>query len=709
MHRDDVRYLLINVPLTDPTALYHSIPYLVGATAAAGFGGWRCLDANIEALNYLATPEQVQDVLNQADRVRADLERKVQLSRGDQLLYRYALRGVGLRCDSVQRAIGILRDPEAFYDYGAYRQATLVLRRWLDVLSIRGFPGQFGDFTLRINNVGNLSSLDDLTNPAFIERITAPLAPYFETTFNQLLGEQTWNFVGLSINYVSQLPFGLAIARQIRQRLPNTVLCVGGTEISDIIKCLRNPADIWRLLRECDAVVGGEGESALVSVLQAIARERPLPSKQPGLLLRDSVPVLNGLSVSYENVAELPAPRYDTFDLGRYWSPEPVLLYSPSRGCYWNKCTFCDYGLNTDLPTSPSRNRPVDSVVDELRRASRYARTFYFSVDAIAPAHLRRLAQAIVANGLNIHWSAELRLEKSLLKGMAQELRDSGCVAISFGYESGTQRILDLIDKGVRIEQVPELLSELARLGIAAQMMGFIGFPTETPEEARRTFEFLLDHRDLWTLAGIGDFILTPGAIVARRFQDFGIRSIDPFEGDDIVRTLYWIDSEGRAHFDGGGHDATVQPLAERVINFVDDRPFVGGIDSAHSILYFARYGRALVPADQRDALSTDPIVQTEYYSTPLRDVQSFFGRAALAEYHRAQRVKGQSARLADITAWLDETSEPQPAAGDGEVLAIYPNGNFMPHTAELAEFERQASPAYHRVKELLLRESGIV
>ncbi len=153
MLREDVRYLVINVPITDPTASYHSIPYLFGASAGAGFTGFRGIDANIDALNFLAQPAQLAELLDEAAGMRHELERRTPLTRGEQLNYRYALRAVGLQPDSVARAIGILRDPERFYDYGSYRQATLVLKRWLDVLSLRGFAGQFGDFTLRINNL----------------------------------------------------------------------------------------------------------------------------------------------------------------------------------------------------------------------------------------------------------------------------------------------------------------------------------------------------------------------------------------------------------------------------------------------------------------------------------------------------------------------------------------------------------------------------
>ncbi|HEY3058251.1 MAG TPA: radical SAM protein [Chloroflexota bacterium] len=710
MLREDVRYLVINVPITDPTASYHSIPYLFGASAGAGFTGFRGIDANIDALNFLAQPAQLAELLDEAADMRHELERRTPLTRGEQLNYRYALRAVGLQPDSVARAIGILRDPERFYDYGSYRQATLVLKRWLDVLSLRGFAGQFGDFTLRINNLGSLCSVSDLTSDEYIQRITRPLQPYFESEFDAVLREHEWHLVGLSVNYIGQLPFAIRMAKQIRQVLPNTLLCVGGTEISDELKCLRDKADIWKLFPECDAAVGGEGESVLMALLRSIASGKPLPEGQPGLVLREGSLPIASMPVMYENMAELPAPRYDVFDLSQYWSPEPVLLYSPTRGCYWNKCTFCDYGLNTDMPTSPSRNRPIEAVIEELRHIAQYARTLYFSVDAIAPAYLRKLSQAIAASGLDIHWSAELRLEKSMIKdGMADELRKAGCVAVSFGYESGCQRILDLINKGVRLEQVPELLSELSRVGIAAQMMGFVGFPGETIAEASQTFEFLLENRANWTLAGIGDFLLTPGASVAKRPADFGIRDVGPFDGDDIVRTLYWTDGEGRTHFDGGGHDAAIEPLAERVVNFVDDRPFVGGIDSAHSILYFAHYGAVLVPPEKRDSLTDDPILVTERYSTPLSGVDTFTARGDLVDFHRQRRARGRSTNLAELQAWLAEELPPVTEASGGERLAIYPNGHFMRETNELADFERDASAAYHTLKAILLRESGIV
>src|SRR5687767_12111186 len=86
--RESVGYLLVNTPLTDPTAPYHSISYLVGTAAAAGFTGFKALDANVQALNFLASRERMEALLETCAARRAELERKPRLTRLDQAAYR---------------------------------------------------------------------------------------------------------------------------------------------------------------------------------------------------------------------------------------------------------------------------------------------------------------------------------------------------------------------------------------------------------------------------------------------------------------------------------------------------------------------------------------------------------------------------------------------------------------------------------------------
>lgn len=701
-----VRYLLINTPLTDPTTPYHSIPYLVGATHSAGFKGYSCLDVNIEVLNYLAQREQVSELLDHCKKLQIDLEKKLRLTRGEQILYRYALKANGLKSDSVLAAIQVMKDEESFYNYNVYRQAVMLLNRWMDVLSVQGFPGQFNGFYLNIQGVVNLSSIKDLTNEALLDKINHPFSKYFNGPFIKVINESKWDIVGLSVNYMLQLPFAIWMCKQIRKLLPKTTIFLGGTEVSDIIKYLNDPNLIWKLFPSCNFIIVGEGESTLTEILTTIKNRQPLPMKSPGLLVQGEFISSTKLPVRYEDIFNSSEPKYDVWNWSNYWSPEPVILYSPTRGCYWNKCTFCDYGLNTDSPTSPSREKPVEVVISEISNISKFAKTFYFAVDAMSPIYLRKLANALVESNISIKWGAELRLERSFKKDLATNLKLSGCVCISFGYESGSQRILNLIDKGVKLLDIPAILAQLSEANIGAQMMGFIGFPSETAEEALETFEFLQRNRQLWALAGIGDFILTPGAIVAKRSQDFGIKEIVPCPGDDITRWLHWIDESNRYRIPGDMRTETINSMNRNLKLIPSDRPFVGGIDSGHSILYFAKFGRNLIPPTG-DVCSTQSLVETVFYETPHSVVGKFASNETIREYRKEQYSHGKSITFEEIELWLNEYPRDQELNNtrNSTTLEIYPSGDFT----STSSLSHSMTPAFEELKKLLLMSKGIL
>ncbi|SEL15127.1 B12-binding domain-containing radical SAM protein [Streptacidiphilus jiangxiensis] len=594
----EVPYLLVSPPVTDPTTAYHSIPYLVGATRAAGHTRCGCVDANLDAFEYLAAPERFGAALEEARRVRAEVESAPSPTRRDELRYRLSLAAEGLDATAAREAVRIFQDPELFYHPPTYAQAVGVMGRWLDLLSLHTPVGVLDGFSMRGKSGVNLCSTADLADQSVIDAVARPFEGYLDEVFRRQLLDEPWEVVGFSIGYTSQLPVALRMARLVRAVLPEAVVVLGGTEIGDLVKYTGDRDRLWQVLRDVDLVVPGEGEAALVGILDAVRDGRPL-SGITGVMTRDRADT----PVVYGSVATPPAPAYDVWDWARYWSPEPVLLYSPTRGCYWNKCTFCDYGLNTDRPTSPSRERPIASVLADLTEARAIGRYVYFAVDAMSPRYLRGLSAALAGSDLDLRWAAELRLERTFPeRAVGQLLADSGCVAVSFGYESGSQRILDLIDKGVKIANVPAVLKELADSGVAAQMMGFTGFPTETTQEAYATHEFLHEHEELWTTAGIGLFSLTPGSIVAKEPERFGVEALAPSRSDDVRRYLPWRDmSTGEIHWPDGTDPRIPQEYVARTRRVEFDRPWTGGIDSAHTLLYFGRYGRALLPEPTAD------------------------------------------------------------------------------------------------------------
>lgn len=671
----DLPYLLLNPPFTDPTTPYHSIPYLVGAAREAGYVGERCVDANLDALEYLARPEQCAVLIARAREVRARIDAAAVRTRGDELRYRQALAAEGLTPESVQGAIAVLRDPEHFYHLPTYKHAVSVLYRWCDLFSLDMPPGLLDSFSLRLQAAASLCSTTDLSDPDVIDAISSPFAGYLETEFAALLAERQWRVIGLSVNYAAQLPVALKMARMIREHVPRAVVVFGGTEVCDLVKYALSRSAVWRVFRDADAIVPGEGETPLVALLDAVRTGTPLAGIA-GVLTPDAT---SGAAerIHYENVAALPTPAFDVWDWRRYWSPEPVILYSPTRGCYWNKCTFCDYGLNDDRPTSPSRERPLDKVMTDLAEAHRFGRVLYFAVDAMSPRYLRRLAAAMAESPLDLKWSAELRLERTFPERSAGKvLADSGCVAVSFGYESGTQRILDLIDKGVTIANVPGVLRELADNGIAAQIMGFTDFPSETYEEALATYGFLGDHEDLWTSAGIGRFGLTPGSIVAKQPERFGIDVLPSPDALDIVRYMPWVDRDrGTRHMPGGSDERIPGEVRASITRTPFGRPFVGGIDSSHSLLYFARYGRGLLPppgdAGAAGSSHVSLAVQTEVrisFDAPneLTDLDALQGEV------RRQYREESGATRASMSPWL---AAPGRARAGSTTLLVLPNG----------------------------------
>ncbi len=649
----ELPYLLINPPLTDPTYPYHSISYLVANCAEYGFTGFRCEDANINSLNYLARPDYVSGLLAEAASVRERLAATESPSRADELRYQAALMALGLGDDFMQRAIDVLRAPEDFYDYPVYQDAAMAARRFVNLLSLRSLPGIFNGYSLRMNGPVNFLSRVDLADAAVLDQVTGAFADYFDGPFAELLAERDWQLVGLSVSYSSQLPFALRMARQIRQQCPNAVIVFGGTEVCDDVKYAQDPADVWRVFADADLLVPGEGESPLVDILCAVRDRTPFQGI-PGVLLPGSD--TKTIRLNYEHVGRLPTPRYDIWDWPSYWSPEPVVLYSPTRGCYWNKCTFCDYGLNDDRPTSPSRERPVETVMQDLAQIASFAKTLYFSVDAMSPRYLRTLSEAMAEADLGLRWSAELRLERTFPKrGTAALLKRAGCVAIAFGYESASQRILDLIDKGVNISQVPEILEQLAEAGIGVQMMGFTGFPSETAEEARETYEFLIRHAHLWSLAGVGEFGLTPGSIVAKQPARFGVEVLPLPESNSIARALDWRDlSTGIAHVPGAANDGPPAALKAAIQRDVIGRPFVGGIDSSHSLLYFSRYGRSLLPREPgRSDSGRERIAPEQLASVPFASLGELCSVGDLVAAHAEALNRWNRVGHAEMTAWL--------------------------------------------------------
>ena len=243
----------------------------------------------------------------------------------------------------------------------------------------------------------------------------------------------------------------------------------------------------------------------------------------------------------------------------------------------------------------PWRQRSTDLVLEDIRQIERDFGFMYLSVDVMSPAGVRKLAQSMVDADLYVNWSAELRLERSFSAETCKLLRQSGCVSVAVGYESGTQRILDMMDKGTKITDIRNTLANYKEAGIGVQMMSFIGFPTETSTEALATLEFMVDNRDKWDSPGVGAFTLTAQSFVAKNPKDYAV-TVEPRAGQEVPWAPVFHETEDT----GTAEDwKAVWDYADLHFNRVQRQfpelgignPFLMGTDTAHSIFYRSRFG----------------------------------------------------------------------------------------------------------------------
>lgn len=587
-----MKIMLAHPPLDDPTIPYHSTAYLKGHLLRNGFGDVALRDLNVEFIDYLLQPSNIARMFEQGHNRIAALSRKGSLNYEDQEEYYRVLSCVQRDQDEISRAAVGLRDPKIFLDFENYLRNVETISKYMEMLGSLSYPCEYHDFSPAHRGRFSPGSLKDLLNPELGEKICMPFVQYFE---NMVLADSSFSaadMIGISVVYDHQIYHAFQLARMVRRHWPGKTIIFGGTAISQLYKYLRDKSRFREVFDFCDAVVVGEGETAMCE-LAASNGDVAGSTFTNTITYSRSQDRLNFPVVQYENLTQLGPPVYDhPWDL--YLSPARGINYSPTRGCYWNRCTFCDYGLNSDKPTSPWRERKIDQVIEDLSNATRDfgIRYVYFAVDVMAPGYLDRLSDAILDSDLDIRWSAELRMERIFSEERTRKMKKAGCVSVSFGMESGSQRILDLIDKGTKVEYMRVTMKNFASSDIACQLMAFTDFPTETEQEKEATRQFIRESQPYWSAGGLGTFLLTGTSIIARNPEKFGIELIELKDVDSPRGVAYRLVNESGqrlgltevsdSSFDNDGD----------IFPAIMGRPWAGGTDSLHTMIYYNAFGK---------------------------------------------------------------------------------------------------------------------
>ncbi len=295
-------------------------------------------------------------------------------------------------------------------------------------------------------------------------------------------------------------PDAVEVAKNLKDRAGLIVL--GG----------RHATGVWGEVDDVfDVVVAGEGEKAIRHIARNI--DNPYPGYyDSGIKDLDTIP--------FPARHLLPIQGTNVFAYKkRYWEGETTCLLT-MRGCPF-KCAFCTAGGET------VRYRSVDNVIAEIEHIiETYGiREFRLSDDTFTLNRERLLELLPRMKECNIYWRASVRarpLDPELLELMA----DSGCVELSYGIESGDQRVLDRVNKGVTLEQSEAAMKWSKEAGITVRALMIAGLPGETPESAYKTIEFMERTRRYWDIAALTNFVPLPGSPIWNEPARFGVTKI---------------------------------------------------------------------------------------------------------------------------------------------------------------------------------------
>lgn len=255
---------------------------------------------------------------------------------------------------------------------------------------------------------------------------------------------------------------------------------------------LQRTAEAWRTITGVTAIYGGEADFAIQDLVTTVIDGGDLLSF-PGILLSDGrrarpAPPLHQLDRS-------PVPDFSDFPWDRY--PVRIVPIMTGRGCQWARCSFCSDVVSANGRTF--RTRSLDVVLHEMREQSkRFATNNFLFLDLKLnsnPHLLRGLVERMQTTVPGAQWigtvHVDLRADNGLSRPEVKAAAMAGMRRVSFGLESGSQRMLDLMDKGTSVKANETFLRNCSEAGISVRCTMFQGFPGETAEDLWQSARFL--------------------------------------------------------------------------------------------------------------------------------------------------------------------------------------------------------------------------
>lgn len=381
----------------------------------------------------------------------------------------------------------------------AKHMATLYLEDLSDFI-VECVDEHFG-FSRYAERLGkSANSFDELQEElqyeyTFIDEITLSI-------LEQKIATHQPQLICFSVPFPGNLYSAFRCAQYIKGKYPDTAVCMGGGFPNTELRSIRDK----RVFSYFDFISLDDGElpiELIIAKVKNINNCRTHVLKRTFHLENDEVVYSDNATISDYSQNQLTAPDYTGLQLDKYisvievanpmhslWSDGRWLKLTMAHGCYWGKCTFCDISLDYIQRFEPATAKLLVDRVEELI-AQTGEKGFHFVDEAAPPSLMKAFAIELLKRGVSISWWTNIRFEKRFTADLCSLLKASGCIAVSGGLEVASDRLLNLIDKGVTVEQVAQVTHHFTQAGIMVHSYLMYGYPSQTEQETIDSLEMV--------------------------------------------------------------------------------------------------------------------------------------------------------------------------------------------------------------------------
>ncbi|HLD42431.1 MAG TPA: radical SAM protein [Candidatus Nanoarchaeia archaeon] len=281
--------------------------------------------------------------------------------------------------------------------------------------------------------------------------------------------------------------YAFAVAEKVKELDPSIKVVIGGPHATELPHHALSNANVDVLLR-------GEGELSLLELMKALEGGGDLRSIKGIGFMENGRMILTPPMPLITNIDELPFPAYDLLPINNYTSPysrrKPFMAMVRTRGCPYD-CSYCE------IPNVYDRRFRVQSPERSIKEVDYLVQTlgvkeisFKDPIFTLLPKNVMEFCDLLIERDYDLSWCGNARVDNFSLD-LAKKMKKAGCFSVTFGLESGDQRILDNLRKRATAEQGKEAvkIAKMARLDVVANFM--VGNPGETKESIERTIQYM--------------------------------------------------------------------------------------------------------------------------------------------------------------------------------------------------------------------------